>query len=148
MCSVCGNEKVLMDGLCCKHLKQKCLICFDPVGSTNTIKSKRLTCGHSFHPECIIPWFVSSQCCPVCRADQVHDPLIIFKEEVEDQLRAKYKAVMDSLEAENKQLKDTLKLQSLFNAVTTELDEHPTEPDQLSITDFLILQGLMGAAQN
>jgi hypothetical protein len=113
MCSTCG-QKVLMDGFCCRHLKQKCLICLEPVGSTNTITSKRLSCGHAYHPGCIIEWFITSDECPSCRCKQPEDPLIVFKEKVENQLRAKYKDAIDSLETEVQRLTDTLRMQSLF----------------------------------
>ena len=113
MCSTCG-QKILMDGLCCRHLKQKCLICLESVGSTNTITSKRLACHHSFHVDCITEWFVTSDECPVCRCKQPEDPIIVFKEKVEDGMRAKYKDAIMSLEEEVKRLTETLRLQSMF----------------------------------
>ena len=32
-------------------------------------------CGHSFHLECIIPWFTKSTCCPNCREQDLRNPL-------------------------------------------------------------------------
>jgi len=109
----CGKH-VLMDGLCVRHLKQKCLVCLEPVSSTNTINSKRLCCGHAFHPDCIMTWFVTSDECPVCRTKQTGDSLLEFKEKVEDALREKYKDAIESLESEVHALKETLRLQSMF----------------------------------
>ena len=103
-----------MDGLCCRHLKQKCLVCLETVGSTNTVTSKRLTCGHAFHPNCITTWFITSDECPVCRCKQPEDPIIVFKDKVEDGMRVKYKDAIDSLEDEVKRLTDTLRMQSMF----------------------------------
>ena len=113
MCSTCGKP-VLMDGFCCRHLKQTCRICFEEVGSTNTISSKRLSCGHSFHPDCIMNWFVTSDECPVCRAKQEGDAILQFREKVEDSMRVKYKDAIDSLETEVQNLKETLRLQTMF----------------------------------
>jgi len=100
MCS--GKEgcmgKIIRDGKCCRHLIQQCPICFENVKSTNTIGTKRLTCGHSYHSDCILEWFVTSDECPVCREKQLDDPIIIFKLKVEDELRKKYKDAIQSLE--------------------------------------------------
>ena len=109
----CGKH-VLMDGLCVRHLKQKCLVCLEPVSSTNTINSKRLLCGHAFHPQCILNWFVTSDECPVCRTKQTGDSFLEFKEKVEEALREKYKDAIDSLQNEVQALHDTLRLQSMF----------------------------------
>jgi len=103
-----------MDGLCVRHLKQKCSVCLEPVGSTNTVNSKRLSCGHAFHVPCIMEWFVESDECPVCRSDQASDPVIAYKRKVEDILRQKYKDAIESLENEVQQLKDTLQMQAMF----------------------------------
>ncbi len=131
----CGKH-VLMDGLCVRHLKQKCLVCLESVSSTNTINSKRLLCGHAFHPNCIMTWFVSSDECPVCRTKQTGDSLLEFKEKVEDVLREKYKDAIDSLEAEVQALKDTLHLQSMFvNARFVEPE--PPEEAHHRIMDLL-----------
>ena len=117
MCSVCNN-KVIRDDLCCRHLKQTCMICMDstPITSTNTIKTKRLTCGHSFHTECISEWFITSEDCPVCRSKQPEDdPIIVFKNKVEESMRQKYKDAIASLENEIEELKETLNMQTMFN---------------------------------
>jgi hypothetical protein len=90
--------KVLLDGLCCRHLTQQCSICFDNVKSTNTASTKRLTCGHSYHVDCILNWFVTSNECPVCRAPQENDNMIQFKNKVEETLREKYRDAIQSLE--------------------------------------------------
>lgn len=74
----CKNN-VLMDSLCSRHLKQQCSICFEKVPSTNSARTKRLSCGHAFHLRCIISWFERSDDCPVCRKTQPNDDLIVFK---------------------------------------------------------------------
>ena len=118
MCSIesCKN-KVIRDNLCCRHLKQTCLICLEPdvITSTNTIKTKRLSCGHSFHVECIIEWFVTSDVCPVCRTKQEDDIFLNFKNKVEDTMREKYKDAISSLEHEIETLNETLNMQTMFS---------------------------------
>ena len=93
-----GN--VLMDGYCARHLKQTCVICFEKVPSTNSARAKRLTCGHAFHFRCIIKWYENSDDCPICRKPQIKDDLIIFKNNVEESLRRKYKKTINSYERE------------------------------------------------
>jgi Ring finger domain len=88
----------LRDGLCCVHLTQKCTICMEDVKSNNTNSSKRLTCGHAFHTECIMQWFRMSNVCPVCRVEQNGDPLIIFKNAIEEEMRRRYNDAIQSLE--------------------------------------------------
>lgn len=77
-CLKCKNN-ILLDGLCSRHLKQTCAICFEQVPSTNSAQNKRLSCGHSFHMNCILKWFLRSDACPTCRKSQPNDQIIIFK---------------------------------------------------------------------
>jgi hypothetical protein len=90
--------KVILDGKCCRHLVQQCSICLENVGSTNTVGTKRLTCGHAYHTDCILNWFVTSNECPVCRAPQENDQLIKFKKTIEENLRNVYRDAIQSLE--------------------------------------------------
>jgi len=99
----CSNV-ALRDGYCTRHLKQKCLICFESVPSTNSAKHKRLKCGHAFHFDCIIRWYVESDVCPVCRQEQVHDPLIQYKKKIEKKMRKIYKDAIVSLQSELRQI--------------------------------------------
>lgn len=45
-----------------------CVICFNELGKTAALK-----CRHSFHPVCLIKWWVAQECqytkmsCPLCR---------------------------------------------------------------------------------
>ena len=104
----CSNN-ILMDGFCTRHLKQKCSICMEDVRSTNSANTKRLTCGHAFHYKCIIRWFSTSDDCPTCRKKQIADPLIQFKQQVEEEMRLKYRDAIRSLEVENQRLNETLR---------------------------------------
>lgn len=111
----CTNS-ILMDGFCTRHLKQKCSICWEKVSSTNSVNSKRLTCGHAFHAKCIMEWFITSDDCPTCRAKQVRDPLITFKSKVEENLRSKYRDSIHSYESEIERLNDRIRrLRNLVN---------------------------------
>lgn len=100
----CKNN-VLMDNFCSRHLKQKCSICWENVPSTNSAKHKRLRCGHAFHLNCILNWFIHSDECPICRNNQVNDSIIQFKKSIEKNLREKYKDAIKSLERENRILR-------------------------------------------
>ena len=104
---------VLMDDYCVRHLKQKCAICMEDVPSTNSANNKRLSCGHAFHYKCIIKWFVTSEDCPTCRCKQSKDPIIIFKDSVENELRRKYRDAIRTLEIENRRLNETIRQSSI-----------------------------------
>jgi hypothetical protein len=43
-------------------------------------------------------WFQTSNACPVCRVAQVDDPIIKFKDSVEDNLRLVYQDAIQTLE--------------------------------------------------
>ena len=46
---------------------ETCAIC---VTDINENEGRYITkCGHSFHLECILPWFERSTICPMCRED-------------------------------------------------------------------------------
>ena len=111
--------KIILDGMCCRHVKQQCSICLENVGSTNTISTKRLSCGHSYHVDCILNWFVTSNECPVCRVKQVDDSVILFKEKVEEVLREKYRDAIESLQQEVLELRMT---QLVMSAIGFERD--------------------------
>jgi len=99
------KSNVLMDDYCPRHLKQTCSICWEKVPSTNSAKHKRLRCGHAYHLDCIINWFLHSDDCPVCRKPQKNDSIIQFKHLIETNLRRKYKEAIISLERENRMLR-------------------------------------------
>jgi hypothetical protein len=88
--------KSKVNGLCTMHNKDKCPICFELVQRN----SKKLSCSHVFHEDCITRWYVTADSCPVCRVGQVKDTYIRFKNLVEDNMRNKYKDAIDSLENE------------------------------------------------
>jgi len=92
------RKPALRDGKCSVHLTQECAICFEDVRSNNTQHSKRLTCAHSFHMPCIMQWFQTSNACPVCRVAQVDDPIIKFKDSVEENMRLVYQDAIQTLE--------------------------------------------------
>jgi len=52
-----------------------CTVCLEE----DVTERKVLSCGHAFHPKCIIKWFTKSDTCPTCRAPQLDDEIIIFK---------------------------------------------------------------------
>ena len=107
-CSHSGCKNViLMDSFCNRHLKQKCSICFEQVRSANSPNTKRLHCGHSFHLDCILEWFVQSDECPVCRQVQKNDKLLKFKQKVQHELREKYKDAIRTYENELRRLRST-----------------------------------------
>jgi hypothetical protein len=107
-----GNQckcLALMDNMCSRHLKQTCSICLEPVRSTNSQCTKRLSCGHSHHMKCILGWFVTSDICPVCRKKQTNEPLLKFKDDIEENMRNKYKDLIHTHEVEMRRLRETVR---------------------------------------
>ncbi len=94
-----------MNSRCSRHLKQTCLVCLEPTRSTNSAGTKRLTCGHAFHTNCILTWFVTSDVCPACRTSQAGDPFLDFRNAIQDDMRAKYMDTIKSYEKEIKNLR-------------------------------------------
>lgn len=44
--------------------QQDCPICFDSIRQNEGVA---LPCMHAFHPQCIRPWLMENDTCPVCR---------------------------------------------------------------------------------
>ena len=44
-----------------------CPICLTPFELDD--RCLRLTCGHMFHKECLLPWLARANCCAVCRCE-------------------------------------------------------------------------------
>ena len=53
-----------------------------------------------FHDKCIMQWFETSIECPTCRMEQDDDPIVIFKKNVEENIREKYRDAIRSLEVD------------------------------------------------
>jgi hypothetical protein len=49
---------------------------------------------------CILKWFEEHDECPTCRTEQDTDEIIIFKKQIEDNLRLKYQDAIRSLQHE------------------------------------------------
>jgi hypothetical protein len=96
----CRKNSVVND-LCAVHHKQTCLICLEEVSSLNSKNSKKLSCHHSFHYECILEWYKQSDLCPTCRQDQSDDPLIVFKKHNQEEVRQIYQDAIRTLQDEN-----------------------------------------------
>ena len=93
---------------------QICVICLNKV----TRFDRWLKCKHLFHQKCITTWFETSIECPVCRMELDDDPLIIFRKNVENNLKEKqeevvqnYKEAIRTLELENTMLRRRLAVQ-------------------------------------
>jgi hypothetical protein len=91
----CTN-KAVEDGKCIAHLSQTCAVCLEATKRTD----KKLKCKHIFHSKCIIKWFETSIECPQCRMEQDDDPIVVFRKNVEDNIRERYRDAIKSLEAE------------------------------------------------
>ena len=87
---------------CYRHIPDECSICFENIDKSD---NKILPCGHSFHTNCVLKWFVTSDTCPVCRVTNSGDIFVRFRDMVGDNLREKYKDAIDSLEKEIRILK-------------------------------------------
>jgi len=99
----CKN-KCLFDGNCWRHSKQTCAICHENTNAKRNLTSHRLCCGHAFHRKCISKWFIHSDLCPTCRNVQSKDPLIKFKQHVENKVHSSYQNTIAELEKQNEQL--------------------------------------------
>jgi hypothetical protein len=47
----------------------ECCVCMEDLAARDTA---RLPCSHSFHRQCIVPWFYKAAKCPLCRHDISH----------------------------------------------------------------------------
>ena len=83
---------------CVTHTESQCAICMEKVSTKNTIRSKRLSCGHPFHMHCILSWYKEADTCPICRVSQDNDDMILFKKGIEESMRQKYKDAIEDLE--------------------------------------------------
>ena len=41
-----------------------CSICFDEIKEED---KKKINCNHVFHKDCLSPWLVNENTCPLCR---------------------------------------------------------------------------------
>ena len=44
-----------------------CPICFEDIKPADKAQQAILSCGHEFHPSCILTWFTQNTTCPTCR---------------------------------------------------------------------------------
>ena len=91
------KKKATQDGKCLAHLSRTCAVCLEEVRRTG---DKKLKCRHVFHAKCIMKWFETSIECPQCRMEQDDDPIVVFRRNIEDNMREKYRDAIKSLEAE------------------------------------------------
>lgn len=47
--------------------KDACAICFEKIKEVDVNEQAVLSCGHEFHPACILKWFTRNVSCPTCR---------------------------------------------------------------------------------
>tara|TARA_B100001057_G_C22221731_1_gene708527 strand:+ start:224 stop:559 length:336 start_codon:yes stop_codon:yes gene_type:complete len=53
--------------------KKECSICCGEISST---QGRYITkCNHEYHLECILPWFMKTTTCPLCRSYDIKNPL-------------------------------------------------------------------------
>ena len=90
------KKLAFQDGKCHAHLSQTCAVCLEETKRTD----KKLKCKHVFHTKCIMKWFETSIECPLCKMEQDDDPIVIFKQNVEENIREKYRDAIKSLELE------------------------------------------------
>lgn len=50
-----------------------CSICVTEIGDSEGRYTT--SCGHSFHLECVLPWFARSTYCPNCRKKDIKNPI-------------------------------------------------------------------------
>ena len=91
------KQKAVEDGKCRAHLPNNCAVCLEEIRPS---ACRQLKCKHKFHTKCIMTVFETSIECPLCRMEQDDDPIVIFRKNVEDNLREKYRDAIKSLEQE------------------------------------------------
>lgn len=47
--------------------KDACAICLEEIKEVDVNQQAVLSCGHEFHPACILKWFTRNVSCPTCR---------------------------------------------------------------------------------
>ena len=63
-----------------------CAVCLSELEEGDVLRM--LVCGHVFHGECVDPWVIGQQTCPLCKADvlatlpSINPPLSITSESV------------------------------------------------------------------
>lgn len=82
---------------CRWHKQDMCPICLEDVPFKQI---HRTSCGHVFHSQCMLTWFVSSDECPVCRHEEKDDPVIIFKHNFHERISENYMETIQSLESD------------------------------------------------
>ena len=90
-----SGSKCKRTNTCMWHKQETCPVCLDEIPFKLIHKT---TCDHTFHTQCIMKWFESSDECPVCRREQIEDPMIIFKHNVHDTMSKNYMDAIRSLE--------------------------------------------------
>lgn len=90
------KQKAVENGMCHAHLSNTCAVCLEETKRTD----KKLKCKHVFHAKCIMKWFETNIECPQCRMEQDDDPIVVFRKNVEENMREKYRDAIRSLEAE------------------------------------------------
>lgn len=59
-----------------------CSVCLEPFVEGDILSwSKMMRCKHIFHFDCLVPWLLKKNCCPLCRVDLIKD-IDFDKEEV------------------------------------------------------------------
>ena len=91
------------DGLCSRHAGYTCPICFESL----TNNKYTLACGHAFHKQCIMSWYIESDLCPIWREKQ-DDGILKLKEGREEKMRSIYKEALDSNDREIARLRRVL----------------------------------------
>lgn len=67
MARIQGEDKkhMCMKHFNCQKKKDDCVICFESMTPSSSIK---LECGHFFHATCLEIWTEQNETCPMCRA--------------------------------------------------------------------------------
>ena len=56
-----------------KQSAKECSICCGEISQSHGRYVTR--CNHEYHLECILPWFMKSTTCPLCRSYDIKNPL-------------------------------------------------------------------------
>ena len=63
-----------------------CSVCLEAFEAGETLAwSRKLKCQHAYHHDCLIPWLMKNDDCPMCRTTLIEDSDYEMKDEEEDE---------------------------------------------------------------
>ncbi|XP_042551912.1 E3 ubiquitin-protein ligase RNF133 [Dipodomys spectabilis] len=124
-----GDEELNPNG-------DNCVVCFEPYKPNDTIRI--LTCKHFFHKNCIDPWILAHGTCPMCKCDILK--ALGIPGDIENGAESLQVLMANELlEAVSPREEEANnELPPLRSDKVTQVDEHPTSPNNDSQPDTVV----------